>query len=340
MEIKMLIIDPEDTSEPDTGDEPRNLEYDPIGSTELDAGVYRVTIKLTKGDETITINEILHIYQSLDSEFSMIFTKNHFPVTLLNIFLSAWNKDSGTWNLSDKGITAGHFSYLGIDKVYDDNFNDIEEWFNDLCNEDSTIENFNDIRNLTYAVLLNIASEDNDFLNTAYTHKSDAEEKITALADTKAIFEFDWADDSKSVIVLVEGGYLIEFDFDVVIYKHPVLEGEVSIIGSDVSMAVGQELKADISELMGSSSPLFQWYRGDDEIPGAESDTYAIQFADHGSVIKVRVSREENTGFKYSEPTNAVPIGPVTITGTPRIGEELKQIQLTWGEPGRLLINR
>ncbi|AEF86021.1 conserved hypothetical protein [Treponema primitia ZAS-2] len=107
----------------------------------------------------------------------------------------------------------------------------------------------------------------------------------------------------------------------------PGLSGTVSIAGT---LAVGGTLTADITSLGGSGTISYQWLRDKTNI-GTNAATYTLVDADVGQTINVRVSREDNSSFIYSNYlTISIPddigsalSGTVTIDGIPAIGETL-----------------
>jgi len=101
----------------------------------------------------------------------------------------------------------------------------------------------------------------------------------------------------------------------------PPLPGTVSITGY---AEVGETLTADIDDLGGTGTIVFQWMRGDTNIAGATGSTYTVQLADAGYPISVRVTRTGNFGSVTSAPTDDVIIPPLTgtvsITGYAHVG--------------------
>ena len=103
------------------------------GSYAIPAGQYHLIFEVTNNQwETRKVHEILHIYRGMTSHFEKTVNIGHFPVTLLNHILSAWDNAAGEWNFYEAGIVAGHFSHLGINGVTDGNFGALVPLFNDL----------------------------------------------------------------------------------------------------------------------------------------------------------------------------------------------------------------
>jgi len=111
--------------------------YEPLtpnpGSFLMDTGQYHVIFSLQNNQgEWAVIHEILHIYQGMTSHFGYTLDEGHFPVSLRNRILSAWNNETGTWDFGSVGIMAGHFSLIGISGINDGNFGYIATLFNDI----------------------------------------------------------------------------------------------------------------------------------------------------------------------------------------------------------------
>jgi hypothetical protein len=82
------------------------------------------------------------------------------------------------------------------------------------------------------------------------------------------------------------------------------LAGNVAINGT---AKIGQTLTADESGLTNKSGTAsYQWFRGTDEISGANGSTYVLTGADYGKVITLKISFSGNTGEKTSGATGAV----------------------------------
>ena len=116
------------------------------------------------------------------------------------------------------------------------------------------------------------------------------------------------------------------------------LAGKVSITGI---AKVGETLIADISGLINSAGILtYQWYRAEQPINGANSDTYKLVAEDAGKTITVKVTADGiyAAGSVISDPTGevirtyAVNIGSITggtITASPSAAAEGETISLT-----------
>jgi len=181
------------------------------GYANMDAGQYRVlfTLRNSQGNY-ITVREILHVYNNMTSHFQETLD---FPVALLSVVLGAW--DGSSWNFAERGILAGHFALLGIQGINDGNFSDIVRWFNTLqyavggnptccC----------DLRTLTDAALIGIASEDPAFTYADnYRHRGEAEIAIAELLQNISVTpQFEWTD-SRTVIVTVDIVHVIQIVF-------------------------------------------------------------------------------------------------------------------------------
>ena len=174
------------------------------GNLILNAGEYRVVFKLSNGEEEASLSEILHIYQNMESSYTQIFTEAHFPVTLTKIILDAWDNSSMQWKFIERGITAGHFLWLDINGIVNSNFDNIIRWFNSICSGGSAPQNLNQLRILSDAALIGIASEDDAFLNAGnYTFQSDAAAAVEALAINGSSVIHVWAADNKTLTIQI-----------------------------------------------------------------------------------------------------------------------------------------
>jgi hypothetical protein len=91
--------------------------------------------------------------------------------------------------------------------------------------------------------------------------------------------------------------------------EEPSLEGAVTVTGT---LAVGQDLEADTSELKGEGTLSYQWIRGESEpIDDAAESKYTLTGSDLDQDIKVRVSRAGYRGTVESDP-----VGPVLAAGS------------------------
>jgi hypothetical protein len=79
----------------------------------------------------------------------------------------------------------------------------------------------------------------------------------------------------------------------------PVLTGMVSITGS---AQVNQTLMANTFALGGEGNITYQWKRNGVTVIGSNISTYAVQYADVGSIITVTVTRSGNSGSITSSP--------------------------------------
>jgi len=307
-------------------------------SHKLDAGQYRVIFRLSNGQEEVVLSETLHIYQNMESKFSEIFTDIHFPVSLLKFALSLWDTERNEWKIIETGITAGHFSHLGVNGIDDDNLVDIVKWFNILCLSISSPQNIDELKTLVDAALIGIASEDADFIDAGnYAYQGEIESAISALVLNETVLYFDWGMDDKTVTVHV-GSYEVVIVFNNIIPSKPPLSGTVSINGI---AEVGQTLTANITYLGGSGDVFYQWKRGTSLIDYENSDTYIVQIDDIGSTIAVSVTRFDNSGSVVSIPTLPVndpglPVltGIVIISGIAEVGQILTAETGTLGGSG------
>ena len=273
------------------------------GGIELYAGRYRMFFTMYNDrKERAELRAILHIYQNMTSTFDETFTYGHFPVSLLNLILDAWNAASSSWEFAARGISAAHFSLLGIEGIDDDNFAAIVGWFNDLSTAATVPNDLPGLKTLVDAALIGVASTDDDFLDAAnYLHRAYAEDAIAGLIENGTDITLDWTDGNA---VTVRIGEPVVYEVNIVFSGAilPELTGTVSIIGT---AQVGQTLTADTSALGGTGTITFQWLRGATVI-GTNSGTYIVQTADLGHAITVTVTRSGNAGSVASDPTAPV----------------------------------
>jgi len=158
--------------------------------------------------ESVTVQEILHIYQNMESHFQYTFDAH---TTLLRFILDAW--DGSSWNFADRGIVAGHFSIAGINGVNDGNFSDIVRWFTSLSSEFSAPTYSGELRRLTDAALISIASEDANFRYAGnYRHRGEVEVAIAELVQNASSITFYWTD-NRTVTVSVGHSYAVQITF-------------------------------------------------------------------------------------------------------------------------------
>jgi len=166
-------------------------------NTSLDAGEYRVIFRLSNADENAVISEILHIYKSMESSFTQSFTNIHFPVSLLKIILSTWN--GAKWNLTEQKVTAGHFSFLGINGVNSGNYTGVIRWFDTLCAGGGAPADLTGLKTLADIALIGLAGESAGFLNAAnYIYRENAENAIKAPAVNGTLLTIIWDANNRS----------------------------------------------------------------------------------------------------------------------------------------------
>ena len=83
----------------------------------------------------------------------------------------------------------------------------------------------------------------------------------------------------------------------------PRLTGTVSIDGP---AGVGHTLTANTSSLNGTGEISYQWLQGEEEINGADSDSFYLRIADEGKTFSVRVKRAGYTGEVTGGPTAVI----------------------------------
>ena len=111
----------------------------PVGNTiagerGLPANRYLAVFTLTRGAETATIAEIVHVFRDRTSLFTETVTDIRFPSSLLAFIAGAWN---GT-DFGDSGVTHAHFAPprgLAVQGVTSGNFDNLVEQFAYLLEE-------------------------------------------------------------------------------------------------------------------------------------------------------------------------------------------------------------
>jgi len=85
----------------------------------------------------------------------------------------------------------------------------------------------------------------------------------------------------------------------------------------------------------------YQWYRGSTPIPNAKSKTYTLAAADANKAVSVKVSGAIGSGAAVTKASTAVAVKPgdltakaPTISGTARVGEQLRATVPTWAPSG------
>ena len=110
----------------------------------------------------------------------------------------------------------------------------------------------------------------------------------------------------------------------------------------DGTEQVGETLTADASDIadddeLNNAVFVYQWLRGDADIPGATGDTYTLVAADAGQTIKVRVSFTDDAGHQESRTSAATgAVAAMPVPGKPQdlAGEaSTPGIRLTWSAP-------
>jgi len=184
------------------------------GYYDLGAGMYRVVFSLYNGTgESVVVSAILHVYQNMESRFTEKFTPGHFPVSMLDHVLTAWDAASNRWNFddADRGIVvARHFDFLGIKGVTGSNFGYVVEQFNLFTTNDMLPTDIEGLKALVDAALIGMTRE--SIGAGSYEFRADAEEVIAALVRNGTYITIAWPHPF-SVTVQV-GIYEVEIPFD------------------------------------------------------------------------------------------------------------------------------
>jgi len=97
----------------------------------------------------------------------------------------------------------------------------------------------------------------------------------------------------------------------------PALTGTVTI--NNTSPEVGNTLTATYSG-NGTGTETWQWFRGNEAIPGTDNEKYLVVALDTGKTLKAQVSFADQKGVKASDPTAAVYAAVTLITGVSTSG--------------------
>ncbi len=140
--------------------------------------------------------------------------------------------------------------------------------------------------------------------------------------DSDNVYEVTlWAYEGSDVVALLDVEVTVT-DVDETQWGLPAITGTAQ---------VGQTLTADTSAIRDTDglenvSYSYQWLRGDTDIDGATSSTYALQSSDNNKVLKVRVTFSDDGGTQYSLTSDGTAqvdtpaTGLPTITGTAQCG--------------------
>jgi len=186
----------------------RSPAADKSDSAELDAGQYRVIFTMVNDLGTMAVlMVILHIYQDMDSFFTVEFTPDHFGVPILDFVMDAWTGSS--WDFVGNGISAGTLIFLGIDGVNENNFPAVVRWFNALSVAGSVPNNLAGLKRLTDAALIGVASEDEEFLNNNFGNRAEGRTAILGRIRNNTSMTLSWTGNDKAVVRI--GGYELIF---------------------------------------------------------------------------------------------------------------------------------
>ncbi|MCL2609443.1 MAG: hypothetical protein FWD94_06035 [Treponema sp.] len=216
-----------------------------VDEIELPAGNYRVTFTFQKNGELYTglkqkyiRSEVLHIYNGIVTEHSLTVTEKDFPVSLLEIILSSWDKDG--WNLQGGGIRGVHFKLLNSHGVTDEllqakGLSGINGWFDKLeFAPDHEISDETGLAKLVDAALVGIGTRTADLGGTASYYRRNVIAEIAGMPKNGNTPTFSWSPSSSELDVTV-GGYKIAHDFGRTVYDYQVIfrlaDGEVIATG-------------------------------------------------------------------------------------------------------------
>ena len=203
----------------------------------LPAGEYRAVFTLYNvHGERADLSRILHVYQNLDSRYEFVFTPSHFPQTLLDFFLGAWQPNihlgpgQGSWDFTPDHFWAFYLldDILGLDDG-DGGYADdgLQIWLDDLANRydvpgqpidgEGPAERHEramaELRALVDAALVGLGAD--DAFRAWHTYRVAAEAAIRgfALNTEPGDVGIDWGADNRTAIVTI-GGYEVRIVFD------------------------------------------------------------------------------------------------------------------------------
>ena len=267
---------------------------------DIEAGEYRVNIRMQRGDLEVTISQVLHIYPGMTSTLNATYNANTvFTRALVDLVADRWN--GTTWNFT--GITAAHFTHMGILGVTD--LAALTTHFNTLCAADGAPHDVGGFKTLVDAALIKAALSDasgTTLLGGTYVDSGAADEAIVNFVDDTAqngsevLGAKSWIAGTGTTTAVVEiGDYEITFAFTTNIALQPVLTGSVVINGD---ILVGSTLTAVPNITSGATGEItYLWYHtGSGEALTATDDTYPVQFSDVGKGIRVVVATANNSG--------------------------------------------
>jgi|GEM_PF-1081063 len=189
------------------------------GYTELPTGQHRVTFTLTDlSGNTAALTTILHVYRNLESVFEETFTTAHFQVPLEDRILAAW--DNTRWNLAEHGIGARHFYLAGIGGADDGNFEGIVRLFNSpgfiATTPAPDYFDIYDLKVLTDAALVGLASENPAFLSVNHDNVDSVEKAVAGLMRNGTVPTIGLTGNATVTVTIGRHEVRITFDYPVI----------------------------------------------------------------------------------------------------------------------------
>jgi len=257
----------------------------------LPTGQYGVVFVLYNDQgERAEVSEMLHVYRNMTSHSERTFGYEHFPVSLQNFILSAWNGTS--WDFASRGIEAGHFSLLDINGVYEYNFDDIVLLFNELQLQASTV--LGDptccchLRSLVDAALIGMARDEGRFYDRSYQHRVEAEMYIVSVVQNGShVSSFSWIDDHTVDVILI--WYVVRITFnDAIQPLQPGYLGErLAYLRGNAQDGGFYEIIIGGDEEITSSMAMLPSSRGDITITLRGSVPSTVSLLGHGALFGI-----------------------------------------------------
>jgi len=303
---------------------------------ELPVGEYRVLFVIHGEKGEVTVTYMLHIYRNMASALAGVTLGGNMPLELADVVAASWN--GSAWLFTDKGITAAHFTHLGIQGVSDGNFTEMTASFNTFSAQQNApvVNDEEGLALLVDLALISIAAKDTNFLAVgSYANSRYAENAIHSLVNTAIKngndgFVINWETGSPNAIAVlkfVTGGsyYDLRITFSGSIIILTPLAGTATISGT---VLVGETLSVNIVTDNGNGTIMYRWrHEGGTEVIG-ENSSYTVKFDDADRKIWVNVEYYNNSGHLDSPATIAVPVPEIranlqTLTGTAASGDPI-----------------
>ncbi|MCL2600273.1 MAG: InlB B-repeat-containing protein, partial [Treponema sp.] len=183
----------------------------------LSPGRYRVVITVVNDrGERAVINEVLYIFSHLTSHFGETFGPQHFPRSLLDVILNAWDLAPmddvnilWQWELSGMQVKWEHFVLLGIQGVDGANFGLLTQRFNDLSCIHTIPEDLTELKEMVDAGLVALGAA--GISGAGHQTRQAVQYAVGALAANDSDIAFEWSGGSDVTVVI--GAYRVPILF-------------------------------------------------------------------------------------------------------------------------------